>query len=171
MFFGHQGLEIGGGHVIWTALTLAPIHEEAVGDAPVQAQDQHALVALDAAAIIVVGNIQPLMEAAFDPPALAIEEQPLLSLEPLARGAGDQAHFFVIATLGLTQQAGGLGREGEADVLGGDGGGADDPILVTALVLLLGTGLGGRGVLRGENPLGERQPSFLRWPGGWAGCS
>jgi len=157
--------------MFWTALTLAPFHEQAVGDPPIHPEDQHPLVALDAAAIIVVGNIQPLMQAAFDSPTLAIEGQPRLGVELFGRGAGDQGHLFVGATLGLTQQAGDLGRAGEADVLGGDGGGADDPILVTALVLLLGTGLGGRGVLRGENPLGERRPSFPRWPGGWAGCS
>ena len=169
MFFSHEGLEIGGGEVLWSALMPAPFHEQAVGNAPVDAQDQHAFVALDAAAIIVVGNIQPLVQAALDPPALTVEAQPGLGPELFGRGAGDQGDFFVLAALGPAQQPGGLHRKGKPDVFGCQGGGADDPVFLTPLVFLPGAGLRGCGTIRGENPLGERRPSFGYWPAAWAG--
>jgi len=94
MFFGHQGLEIGRGVVLGTALMLAPFHKQTVGDATEHSENEDAFVALDPAAIVIVGDIQPLMQATFDPPALAVEEQPWQSLEPFRLGAANQSDFF-----------------------------------------------------------------------------
>ncbi len=169
MFFGHQGLEIGRSDVFGTALMLAPFHKQTVGDATEHSENQDAFVALDSAAVVIVGDIQPLMEATFDPPALAVEEQPGQSFESLKRGAGNQSNFFVFSALGLAQQSGGLGGKGKSDVFGCEGSGANDSILLTPFVLLLSASLSWRGLFRGENPLWERRPCFGCWPAEWAG--
>ncbi len=169
MFFGHQGLEIGGGDVLGTALMLAPFHKQTVGDATVHSENQDTFVALDPAAVVVVGDIQPLMQATLDPPTLAVEEQPWQSLELFRRGAANQSDFFVFSALGLAQQSGGLRGKGKSDVFSCDGSGANDSILIAPFVLLLSASLSWRGLFRGENPLGERRPCFGCWPAEWAG--
>jgi hypothetical protein len=97
--------------------------------------------------------------------------QPGFGVQPLGGRTGEQGHFFRGAAFGLTQQPGRLRGKGKADVFGADDGGANDSVLLPALVLLLGAGLGGGGRLRGENPLGERGLSFAREPAAWAGFS
>ncbi len=169
MFFGHQGLEIGSGDVLGTALMLAPFHKQTVGDATEHSENQDAFVALDPAAVVIVGDIQPLMQTTFDPPALAVEEQPREGFEFLKRGTGNQSDFLVFAALGLAQQSGSLSRKGKSNVLRRDDSGANDSIFVTPFVLFLSTGLGGRRLIRGENPLWERRLSFGCWPAEWAG--
>jgi hypothetical protein len=77
--------------------------------------------------------------------------------------------LFVLAALGLTQQSGSLRGKGKSDVFGRDSGSANDPILVAAFVLFLSASVSGRRMVRGENPLWERRPSFGCWPAEWAG--
>ena len=101
MFFGHESLEVGGSYVIGTALVSTPFHVEAVSDAPEDAHDPHSFLALNPAAIIVVGDIQSQVEAILDAPSLAVKTQPFSGIEPLSRSAGDQSHFLVFAALGL----------------------------------------------------------------------
>lgn len=141
MFFGQDGLEIGGCNVLRTALRLAPLHEEAVGNASVHPENQKACVTLDPTPVVIVGDIEPLMEAALNPPALAVAQQPGLGLEALGRSAGDQSDFLVFATLSLTQQSGGLCGQGEADVLSADGRGANHTVFIAAFVLFLSASL------------------------------
>ena len=81
MVFGHESLEVGGGDVIGTALAALPFHEETVGDAAINPEDQHGFVGLNAASIIVVRNIQALVQAAFNAPGLTVELEPLGGLE------------------------------------------------------------------------------------------
>lgn len=168
MFFGHQGLEISSGDVLGAALMLAPLHEQAVGDTTEHSENQDPFVTLDTAPVVIIGDIQPLMQTALDAPALAVEEQPGEGLELFWRGAGNQSDLFVFAALGLAQQSGGLSRKGKSDVLSRDGSGANDSIFVTPFVLFLSAGLGGRRLIRGENPLWERRLSFGCWPVEWA---
>lgn len=117
MFFGHAGLKIGGRDLVGSALTRAPFHEQTNGQPAKHAQDPHAIVALDPAAIVVVGHIQTLVEAAFDAPALAVQVQPLTRGQPFDRGAGEQGYFFVLAAGGLAQQPRPLRGEREANLL------------------------------------------------------
>jgi hypothetical protein len=56
-------LEIGRGDVLGTALMLAPFYKQTVGDATVHCENQDAIVSLDPAAVVVVGDIQPVMQA------------------------------------------------------------------------------------------------------------
>ena len=111
MFLTHQGLEIRCGDMLWARLLLSPAHKQAVGQAPVHAQNEHGFGFLHSASIVIVGNIQPLVEPAFNPPALPVEFEPLRCLQPLKGRAGDQGNFFVFASLGLTQEPANLGGE------------------------------------------------------------
>ncbi len=76
VLFGHHPLEIGRGLVFRFALTASPFHKEAVAQAPEHPQDPKAIGTPHAAAIIVVRDIQPLMRAVFNAPAISIEFEP-----------------------------------------------------------------------------------------------
>jgi hypothetical protein len=76
MIFSHKGLEVSGGDMVWATLMGPPLDKEAVGDTAKHAQDPDAIITLHAAAVIVVGHVQALMEAAFDAPTLPVEIQP-----------------------------------------------------------------------------------------------
>jgi hypothetical protein len=89
MILRHQGLEVGGGDVIGASLMDAPFAEKAVGDPAEHAQDPDAVVALHPAPVIVVGDIQTLVQPAFNPPTGAVEPQPPDRREDCRRGAGD----------------------------------------------------------------------------------
>ena len=141
MFLGHASLEIGRGQVLGTGLVLSPFHKQAIGQASIHSQNQHGFWVLHPATIIVVGDVQSLMEPALDAPALPIELQPLLRIEPFGRCTGNQSHLFVLASLGLTQQPSGLGCERKPHVFGTDWSGANDSVLRTPLVLFASAGL------------------------------
>ena len=64
-----QGLEIGGRDGVRAAPGLAPFHEETVGQASDHAKNPDAVIASDAAPVIIVGDIQTLVQSAFDPPS------------------------------------------------------------------------------------------------------
>ena len=101
MVLGHEGLEISGGDMIRTASGGSPLHKQAVGQTAKHSQDPHGIATLDSGAIVIVGDVQALMEPAFNAPALAVEEQPTAGIQPLHRSTGDQSHFFVFASGGL----------------------------------------------------------------------
>jgi hypothetical protein len=74
---GHVHGKIAGGEVLRIGLTGAPLHKEAVGQAAEDAQDAHAVGMADAAAVVIVRDIQPLVQAVFDAPkAATIELEP-----------------------------------------------------------------------------------------------
>lgn len=102
MIFRHERLKVGGGDTVWTRLMLPPFHEEAVGNSAKHPQDEDALIALNATAIVVVGYIQSLVKAALDAPPLAVEFQPTDGIEAGRGSAGDQSYFLIFAALGLT---------------------------------------------------------------------
>lgn len=171
VFAGHEGVEIGGGDVIGTALVAAPLDKEAVGQATEHAQEEQGLGLLNATAVIIEGNIQSLVEAAFDAPALAVELEPLAGVEAFGGQTGNERDFLVLAAAALPQEPGGLSGEGKANILGADCGGGDGPVLRLSLVGLPGARLGGGGFIEGGNPLGERLLCFAGWPTGWADFS
>jgi hypothetical protein len=104
------------------------------------------------AAIIVVGNIEPLMESSLDAPGLAVELQPGGSVEFSRREVGDEADRLGLVTLEVAPDAGDLGGKGEADLFGIDCRGAEAALLAAALVKLNGACLGGGGLVEGGNP-------------------
>ena len=81
-----------------------PFHEEAVADAAEQTRDEEGARVANAAAIVVVGNVQALVQTVFDATkASAVELQPLLRVEFLRFGAGQQGNAFIAATVALAQ--------------------------------------------------------------------
>jgi hypothetical protein len=149
----HGGLEVGGRQIFWMGLMGAPLHEEAVADAPEQAGDPHGVRMANPAPIVVMGNVQTLVQAVFDAAKTsAVEFQPLLGVEPLGWSAGDEADIFVLAALALAQQASRLGCQRKAKLLRADYLGPNRAAHVVALFVLEGAILRGRWLPRGGNP-------------------
>ena len=104
MMLGVHGAEkVGGGFVLGFILSAAPMHEQAVGEAPKHAHDAHGLGLADPALVVQVRDIQSLVQAAFDAPGRPIVRQPLCDVEFGGRQAGHQGHDFgrVLAQVGL----------------------------------------------------------------------
>jgi len=100
----HGGLEVGGRQILRMALMSAPLHEEAVADAPEQTGHKHGVRVANSATVVIVGDIQTLVEAVFDTAKTRpVQLQPLLGIEFFRWGAGEQANVFLLATLGLAQ--------------------------------------------------------------------
>lgn len=152
----HGGLEIGCGLVLGVGLAGAPFHAQTVAQTAKHAHDPQARRFADAATVIVLRNIQSLVQAIFDAPVDSIEMEPCLGVEFVGRGAGQQADFLVLAACRLAQQARGLGDQGKGRLFGRHGLGHNGAAFGAALVLFQRAALGGRRVLRGKNPLGER---------------
>jgi hypothetical protein len=155
-FGGHVHREIGGCQILGVALMGAPLHQKAVGQAPEQAQHRHAVGVADAAAVVVVRNIQPLVQAVFNAPkAGAVELQPQGSIQALGRGAGQQGDRFGFAPGGLAAYPGDLRGGREADGFGGGRGRAEDAGFIPAAIAFLSADAGAGRFLRGE-----RLPEF-----------
>ncbi len=89
MVFAHRGLKVRRRQVFGMGLMRAPFHEQAVADAAEQARDEHRIGVANAAAIVVVGNVQALVQTVFDAgKAGAVQFQPLLCVQFLGSGAG-----------------------------------------------------------------------------------
>ena len=169
MICSQHGLECGCGYLVWAPLGQAPFHEKAVGDASKDTEHEHALITFYPATIIIVGNVQSLMQAAFYAPSLAIAPQPLLGIQSFWGCAGNEGNFLVFASLSLTQEPGGLAGKGETEVFGINLSRANGAAFPPPFIFLQGAGLCGRRLRRGENPLRERILSFAHYPRGWVG--
>jgi hypothetical protein len=89
MIFSHKGLKVGSGNVLWATLMGAPLHKEADGEAAKHAQDPHAILILHPASVVVVGDVQALVQTAFDAPSLPVEQQPEHRWQERDRSTGD----------------------------------------------------------------------------------
>lgn len=116
MFLFHEGLEIGSGEMGGAALELLPTDKETVGQTSKHSQDEDGFGVLNSATIVVVGNVEPLMEATFNAPPVAVKFEPLGSVESTGRRAGDDAHGLRLAALCLAQQTTDLGGKRKAHV-------------------------------------------------------
>lgn len=163
MVFSHNGLEVGGSDVVWARLIGTPLHEQTVGDAAKHSQDPERVIILYPRTVIIVGNVQTLVQTAFDPPALSVKLQPKLGWKHGGRSAGDQGDLFILTSLGLAQQSRYLAGESEAHVFGANGGAANNPTLPSTFIDLERAGLGRGGMLRGKNPPEERLLSVRWW--------
>jgi len=111
----------------------------------------------NAATIIVMGDVQTLVQAVFDPAkARPVQLQPLPGVELGRLGTGNEANVFILAALGLAEQAGRLCRKGKANLFRADHLGADGAAHIPVLFVLEGAVLRGRRLPRGENPPGGR---------------
>jgi len=151
-----ERLKIRRGHMFGAWLGLAPFHEKAVRRASEHAENPYTVVALHAATVIVVGDIQTLVQSAFDAPAGSIELEPLHGVQTCGWSAGNQGDLFLFAPGSLPQNPCGLLGHGKADVFGLHGRSGDGPVFSAAFVLLAGARLRRSRLVQGENPLGER---------------
>ena len=104
MLLAHSGVKVGGGQILGVRLTGTPLHEEAVAQAAEQTHDVQAGRETDAAAVVVMRNVQALMQTIFDAAKTSpVQRQPLLRGELLWLGAGQQANLFIVAAFGLTE--------------------------------------------------------------------
>lgn len=104
MILAHGGLEVGGRQILRMGLMRAPLHEEAVADAPEQPGHKHGVRMANPATIIVLGNVQTLVQAVFDAAKTRpVELQPLLSIEFFGLGTGNEADVLILAALGLAE--------------------------------------------------------------------
>ena len=84
VILAHGGLEVGGGQIFRMGLMRAPLHEEAVADAPEQTGHKHGVRMANPATVVVMGNVQTLVQAVFDAAKTRpVELQPLLGVELL----------------------------------------------------------------------------------------
>jgi hypothetical protein len=75
--FAHGGLEIGEGFVFGPSLLVPPVHEEADHHSPKHAQNQKTVGVEHLATIVMERDVQALMAAVFNPPALSVGLEPL----------------------------------------------------------------------------------------------
>ena len=95
MMFGiHGGEEVGGGFVVRLLLEAAPMSTETVAKTAKHSDYAHGFGFANAAKVIQVGDVESLMQAAFDAPGRAIPFEPLGGAEFFGREAGDQGHGF-----------------------------------------------------------------------------
>ena len=142
VFGGHGGGEVGGGFVVGFALMTAPVHEQAVGQTGEDAVDPEGIGSAQTALVVAPGDVQPGVEAGFDAPVAAVQSEPAGGIEAIGWHAAQQGDALGLAALDFTPQARGLGGEGEAGLLGGDGGALQDAGFAPAPVALAGAGEG-----------------------------
>ena len=118
MVFSHNRLEVGSGDVVWAGLIGTPMHEKTVGDATKHSQGPERVIILHPRTVIIVGDIQTLMQTAFDSPALSVKLQPKLGWKNAGRSAGNQGDLFILTSLSLAQQPRYLTGKGEAHLFG-----------------------------------------------------
>ncbi len=137
MFLTHGAVKIGGGEMFGVEFSLAgtPVDEEAVAQAPKHPHDPHGLRLADAAAVVVVRNVQALMQTAFDAPACAVQFQPAPGIELPGCRTGDQSDFFGLTAAGLAQEPGRLAGEGEEKFLGAEFSGLNAATFLAAFIL------------------------------------
>ena len=112
ILLGLGGVEVGGGLVFGMLLAATPLHEQAVAQTAKHAHDPKARTEANAAAVVVVGNVQALVQPVFNAPISAVKLEPALGVELVRRNAGQQTDFLVLAIRCLAQQTGGLGGQG-----------------------------------------------------------
>lgn len=95
MMFGvHGAEEVGGGFVVGLLLAAAPFHKQAVAEAAKEAHHAQGFGPAHPARIIPVGDVQALVQAAFDAPSGPIVSQPAGGVEFGGRQARHQGYHF-----------------------------------------------------------------------------
>jgi hypothetical protein len=104
VILAHGGLEVGGRQIFRMRLMRAPLHEQAIANAPEQPGYNHGVRMANPAAVIVMGDVQSLVQTVFDAAkAPPVKLQPLLGIELFGSGTGNEAKVLLLASLGLAQ--------------------------------------------------------------------
>lgn len=99
VILAEMGLKIGGGSVLGFGELGAPFHEEAVGEAAHEGEDEHDVGMADPTAIVVVGDVEALVKSGFDAPGLAVELEPAGGIELVGFETGDEADLLGFVAL------------------------------------------------------------------------
>ena len=157
MMFGvHGSEEVGGGFVMRFFLSAAPMQAQAVAETAKHSHYQHRMGLAHPAKVVVMGDIQTLVQAAFDAPSGAVVSEPLGGAEFLRRQARHQCHHFGAMMAKLAAQEGDLFHARKVHPLGGRGLRTQNPDFQPAFVDLTRARQLCRGLPRGGNPPAER---------------
>ena len=156
----HGGEKVGGGFVLGFGLSAAPMHEQAVAEAPEHSHHPHGMGQAHPALIVQVGDIQALVESAFDAPGGAVIFEPLGGIEFRRRQAGHQRDGFGAMVAQVSAQERHLLDAGKVHLFGGGGGGAQGARFKLAFVELPTARQGRRRVLREKKWQGEQRRVF-----------
>ena len=170
IIFAHGGLEVGEPERTGVGLLLPPMRIETDRQAAEHPQDPQSIGVAHPAAVVIERDIQALMGAILDAPALAVGLEPGLGWEFLRREVGDEADRFIFAPHVLTGHQGGLGGEGKADILSRNWAAFQSAALVDPFISLHGARPGGRRGQRGKTPPAVPELSFRGSGARWVGC-
>lgn len=171
MVLAHGRLKVGGRQMLWMSLMGTPLHKPAVGDPAEEPHHEHGRRTANPAAVIIVRNVQPLVQAIFNAPKTSpIELQPLLGVELCWGRAGQQDNVFVPSAFGLAQQSGGLRRQRKANLLRRNRLGLEGAAHHLALFVSQGAELSRGRFPRGENPPWGRGAAARYAGARWADC-
>ena len=168
--FAQGRLEVSEPERTGVGLLVTPMHIETDRQAAEPSQDPPAIAVAHSAAVVVERDIQTQVGAILDAPALAIGLEPRLGREFLWRAVGDETDRFVFASHVLTAHQGGLGGEGEADILSRNGAAFQGAALRYPLVFLHGARPGESRGQRGKNPPAVPELFFQCSGARWVGC-
>ena len=120
MMFGvHGAEEIGGGFVLGLFLSAAPMHKQAIAEAPKHPHDAHGLWFANPALVVPMRYVEALVQPAFDAPGSAVILQPLSGVQGLGPKAGHQRDGFGRVVAQMPAQESDLLHAREADLLRG----------------------------------------------------
>lgn len=151
--FLEVALKIGGGVMAWFFMLVTPMHKEAVGQPAEHAHDPKAMGTADAAAVVILRDVQAQMETIFNIPSQSIVVEPGLGIEAGRFQTGDQAYQFIVAAGALTTEPGGLFGERETQGFAGGGRRLDRPAFPAGFIPFHRPGRLRRGLPWGKNPL------------------
>ena len=171
MMFGvHSGEKIAGCFMLRFGLAASPVHEEAVAESAKHAHHPHRPGFPDSALIVQVGNVQALMQSAFDAPSGPVISKPLLRVELGWGQTGNQSHCFRPVVTQVAAEQSDLFDAGQIDLFGSSWERTQGPDFELPFVELTRPGQGRRRVLREKKAPAERGRVSQYWPGWWAGC-
>jgi len=125
----------------------------------------------DAATVVVLRHVEPLVQAVFDAAeAAAIKLQPSLGVQQLGRGAGQQGNGLGFAFSSEAANPSHLRGGRKADRLRSSRGGAEDAGFIPAAIALLGASARARRFLRGGRLPESPAAAFLSLRGSRVGC-
>ena len=118
MFSIHGAEKIGGRFILRFGLLGSPVHEEAVAEAAKHTHDSHGAWLSHSALIVQVGNIQPLVQPAFNAPGRPVIDEPLRGIQLGGRQTGHQGHRFGSVVTQVAAQQSDLLDAGKVDLFG-----------------------------------------------------
>lgn len=170
LLFGvHDGEEIGGGFVSGFLLPCAPMDEEAVTEAAKEAHDAHRSGGANTAVIFEMGDVQALVQSAFNAPSRPVAVQPLRGRQFARREAGDQCHGFRAMVAQVAPEQRDLFDAGKIDLLRRGGAGAEDAGFELAFVKFTAAGQSRVLVLREKARGAALEPGARSARAWWAG--